>query len=278
METKFEAGQTVYSEDGQAAEYVARIAEGHIVRPMVEACHGDEEYTHTCDPVTWRAVFVEPPVAKFNDELKAIHDKITQGRAALSAQQSEHREFMATAKERATERSRVEQLRYVDDFLAGKLTHYAVLSDYVMPHVLAVDDAKHGDRPYNKEMRLLALYGKLDGNRTVYWQLHKYSDMSGSYGDTVVPSRSFEEAKGHILTHLAKRLAEELKTPTHSTTTVVAQATHWGVEVPRELQAIADKAKAKATADAVEKAKKEYAASVDRLKFLGLDVPSQTDE
>lgn len=269
---EFMPGATVYSEFGQEAEYVARIAEGHIVRPLVEAHRGDEEYMHLCDPVTWRAAFAKPPIEKFSAELKSIHGQIEAARAALSEQQAEHRAFAATAKDRAIERARVEQLRYVDEFLTGKLTHYAVLSDYQMPHVLAVGDAKHGDRPYNREMRLLALYGKLDEMRTVYWQLHKYGDMSGSYGDTVVPSRSVEEAEGHIRAHIAKRLAEELKIPTYHAATMVEHANHWGVEVPAALQKLADDAKATAEARAIEKAQRDYAASVEHLKSLGVAV------
>lgn len=273
---KFEIGATVYSDDGQAAEYVAKAADGHIVRPVVEAYSGDDEssYDHVCDPTMWRNVFAAPPVAKFNDELKAIHAKIEVATAVLNAVREEDRQFKASAKDRAAERAKFEQLRYVDEFLSGKLTHYAVLSDWVTPHVMLVGDAQHGSRPYDKEMRLLCLYGKLDGTRTPYWQLHKYSDGSGSYGDTVVPARSQEEAEGYIRAHIAKCLAAQLKERNHSATTFVRHADEWGVPVPDELRKIADDAKAKAAAQEIEKAQKEYAASVERMKFLGLSVPA----
>lgn len=271
---KFKSGATVYSADGQAAEYVAHIAEGHIVRPMVEAYSGDGEssYEYLCDPVTWRAAFAVPPVAKFNDELRAIHSKIAAATEALAAKRAEDAMFNATAAKRKAARDQVDTLRYVDEFLAGKLTHYAVLSEYQTPHVMLVGDATQGDRPYNKEMRLLCLYGKLNGTRTPYWQLHKYSDSSGFYGDTVVPARSQEEAEGYIRAHIEKCLGEQLKEQTYRATTFVAHADAWLVPVPAALRKISDEAKAKVVATEVEEAQKKYAASVERMKFLGLPV------
>lgn len=270
MVQTFKQGNTVYSEDGQAAEYVAHIPDGHIVRPIVEAYRGDEEYEHVCDPVTWREVFAAPPVAKFNDELKSIHDQIAKARESLKEQQAEHRAFQAEAKGRAAERAKDDQLRYVDEFLSGKLTHYAVFPSYGAPRVMPIGDATQGDHSYNQEMRLLALYGKLDGTRTTYWQLHKYSDSSGGYGDTVVPARSEEEAEAHIREQLAKQLTEELRKPTYSAASLVGYAHQWGVEVPAALQALADEVKAKAEASAIDKARKDYASALASLKALGL--------
>ncbi|MFZ3286601.1 MAG: hypothetical protein WA191_07095 [Telluria sp.] len=269
---KFKSGATVYSADGQAAEYVARIDEGHIVRPMVEAYSGDGEssYEHLCDPVTWRAAFAVPPVAKFNDELRAIHSKIAAATEALAAKRAEDAMFNATAAKRKAARDQVDTLRYVDEFLAGKLTHYAVLSEYQTPHVMLVGDATQGDRPYNKEMRLLCLYGKLDGTRTPYWQLHKYSDSSGSYGDTVVPARSQEEAEGYIRAHIEKCIAIQLKELNYSANTIVAHADAWSVPVPDSLRKLSDDIKAKAKEQEIESARKNYTASADRMRSLGL--------
>jgi hypothetical protein len=269
---KFESGATVYSADGQAAEYVARIAEGHIVRPVVEAYSGDGEssYEHICDPVTWRAAFAVPPVAKFNDELKAIHDKIAAATEALAEKRAEDSMFNATAAKRKAARDQVEQLRYVDEFLAGKLTHYAVIPSYGVPRVMLVADATQGDRSYNQEMRLLCLYGKLDGMRTPHWRLHQYSDSSGGYGDQVMPARSQEEAEGLIRSHLAKAIAEQVKQQDYHAYGVVLSADAWGVEVPDILRAISDGVEAKKKAEEIEKVRKEYAASCDRMRALGL--------
>lgn len=270
---KFKSGSTVYSADGQAAEYVAAIAEGHIVRPIVEAYSGDGEqsWDHLCDPATWRAVFAVPPVAKFNEELKEIHGKIAAATEALATKRAEDAMFNATAAKRKAKRDQVEALRYVDEFLDGKLTHYAVIPSYGVPRVMLVGDATQGDRPYNQEMRLLCLYGKIDNKRTPHWRLHQYSDSSGGYGDLVMPARSQDEAESIIRSHIEKSIAAQIKSQDHSAHSVVLSADAWGVPVPDSLRAVSDEVKAKARASEIDRARKDFAASIERMKALGLE-------
>ncbi len=206
MEQKFKAGSEVFSEDGQAAEYVARIPEGHIVRPMVEAYYGDEEYTHTGDPVTWRAVFKQPPVAKYNEELKALHVEIAAARKALAESRETER---MEERQRAAKFKKTGILKGIEDFIDGKITHYVEHeSPYGPPKVIAVAEAvsRGQDNNYRKLLRLLTLGGSLrEGNLT--WILNEYSDGSGSSGKCVTPCKSLEEAeaaaKKAVVAHFA---------------------------------------------------------------------------
>lgn len=206
MEQKFKAGSEVFSEDGQAAEYVARIPEGHIVRPMVEAYCGDEEYTHAGDPVTWRAVFKQPPVAKYSEELKSLHVEIATARAALDKVRDDER---ADERQRAAKLKKTGILKGIEDFIDGKITHYVDhKSPYSPPEIIAVADAiSAGDNgKYRQSLRLLTLGGDLrDGKLT--WILNQYSDGSGNSGRHVTPCKSLEEAeaivKKAIIAHFA---------------------------------------------------------------------------
>jgi hypothetical protein len=206
MNQKFKAGSEVFSEDGQAAEYVARIPEGHIVRPMVEAYYGDEEYTHTGDPVTWRAVFKQPPVAKYSEELKALHVEIAAARKALDESRDAER---AEERQRAAKFKKVGILKGIEDFIDGKITHYIDIdSPYSAPTIIAVADAISGgdNNKYRKALRLLTLGGDLrDGKIT--WILNQYSDGSDNSGRCVTPCKSLEEAetvvKKAVIAHLA---------------------------------------------------------------------------
>ena len=269
---KFEFGATVYSSDGQAAEYVARIADGHIVRPVVEAYSfdGESSYDHICEPVTWRAAFYVPPVAKFNDELRAIHGKIAAATEELAAKRAEDSLFNADTAKRKASRDQVEALRYVDEFLAGKLTHYAIIPSYGVSSVMLVGDATQGDRSYNQEMRLLCLYGKIDSFRTPHWRLHQYSDSSGGYGDLAMPARSQEEAESLIRSSIERRLADQLKDRDHSVFGIVMDADAWGVSVPDALRAVSDESKAEQIKQAAESARTQYAAAAARMRSLGL--------
>lgn len=271
---KFEFGATVYSSDGQAAEYVARIADGHIVRPVVEAYSGDGEssYDHICDPVTWRAAFAVPPVAKFNDELKAIHGKIAAATEELAAKRAEDSLFNAAIAKRKNVRDQVDQLRYVDEFLAGKLTHYAVIPSYGVPRVMLVGDATQGDRSYNQEMRLLCLYGKIDSLRTPHWRLHQYSDSSGGYSDFVMPARSQEEAESLIRSHIEKGIAAQLRDQDHLIHGVIANADAWSVTVPDALRIVSDASKELVRAQEIERARKAYDSAAKTLRALGLEL------
>lgn len=190
MNQKFKAGSEVFSEDGQAAEYVARIPEGHIVRPMVEAYYGDEEYTHTGEPVTWRAVFKQPPVAKYSEELKTLHVEIAAARKALD----ESREVERTeARQRAAKFKKVGILKGIEDFIDGKITHYVESAYYGPPSIISIEDAKVNGNNYRSDLRLLTLGGCIS-NGEVTWTLNRYSDGSGT-SNTVTPCTSFEQAE-----------------------------------------------------------------------------------
>jgi hypothetical protein len=210
-EQKFKAGSEVFSEDGQAAEYVARIPEGHVVRPMVEAYYGDEEYTHAGDPVTWRAVFKQPPVAKYSEELKALHVEIAAARKALNESREVER---AEERQRAAKFKKTGILKGIEDFIDGKITHYVDHeSPYSPPSIIAVADAISGgdNSRYRQSLRLLTLGGDLrDGKLT--WILNQYSDGSGNSGRNVTPCKTLEEAeaivKKAVIAHLANSSAQ----------------------------------------------------------------------
>jgi hypothetical protein len=205
METKFEAGQTVYSENGEQAEYVAHAGDGHIVRPVVEAYGYDgESYEHICDPVTWRTVFVQPPVAKFSAELKALHEQIA---TAKAERQRLDNEDWQRRRERTEKLKRFAVLDNLELFIDGKITHYVdASSSYSPPEIIAIEDAKSSDTDrYRKTLRLLTLGGSIkDGN--IYWELSQYSDGSGS-GRGVQPCTSYEQAAEIVKAAIVKHFA-----------------------------------------------------------------------
>lgn len=192
MSKKFEAGQTVYSEHGERAEYVTASGDGHIVRPVVESYDDEygDAYDHVCDPVVWRHVFAQEPVAKFSVELKALHEQIAVAKAERDRMQSEDYQRQ---RERAEKLKRFAILDNLEAFIDGKITHYVQREYSGPPVIIAVADAVSNENSnWRKDLRLLTLGGSLrDGNVT--WTLNRYSDGSGNSG-TVTPCTSYEQA------------------------------------------------------------------------------------
>ncbi len=205
MSKEFKQGQTVYSELGQAAEYVAKIPDGHIVRPEVEAYDGDEEYTHLCDPVTWRTVFLKVPTDKYSEELKALHKQIEEARETRRKEDAADR---ARAQERAAKLKRFAVLDCVEAFIDGRITHYVTTETYGPPEIIPIAEAitNESSGRYRHALRLLTLGGEIREGK-VSWVLNQYSDGSGS-GKGVQPCTSLEEAEAIVKKAIAINFAK----------------------------------------------------------------------
>ena len=64
---QFKAGDTVYSQHGQEAEFVAQSGGSYVVHPIYE----DEDGPQTGDIETWSAVFRTPPSPKLDADTAA---------------------------------------------------------------------------------------------------------------------------------------------------------------------------------------------------------------
>lgn len=206
MSKGFEVGQAVYSERGERAEYVTASGDGHIVRPIIEDYYdGDDgSYEHVCDPVIWRHVFHQEPVAKFSDELKALHAEIA---AAKAERDQLQREDFQRQRERAEKLKRFAVLDNLEDFIDGKITHYVTRDVYTPPKIISIEQALTGDSDRHRGvLRLLTLGGCLKTGG-ISWQLNHYSDGSGSTTG-VIPCTSHEQAveilKQEVTKHFAK--------------------------------------------------------------------------
>jgi hypothetical protein len=230
MSKKFEAGQTVYSEQGERAEYVTASGDGHIVRPIVEDCGYDGDsgpYDHVCDPVIWRHVFHQEPVAKFSDELKVLHEKIAAARAERSQMQAEE---YALQRARAEKLKRFAVLDSLEAFIDGKITHYVTRETYTPPQIIAVEQALTGDSDRHRGvLRLLTLGGCLKTGG-INWQLNQYSDGSGS-ATGVIPCTSLEQAQEIVKQEAVKHFAGSRRQDSERQEWIDA-AEKLGVDVP----------------------------------------------
>lgn len=184
-------GDQVFSPWGAAAEYVCNVpAQGHIVLPFYDG--PDDGAPILGEATCWSAVYEKPPTEVLNKEIaqlvetkNALHDEVATLREERYAMEQ-------GSKARMAKLQRHEKLKRLEDFLDGKLTHYAVIPDYGSPSVMAVADAKSDESRFSSATRLLSLFGQSNGD--IAWRLHRYSDGSGSSSMDVVPCCSEAEA------------------------------------------------------------------------------------
>jgi hypothetical protein len=204
------AGTIVYDRSGHEARYVTRLPNGgHLVRPRVTYYDGDSEDISYEGVAEWHEVFLKPPVEVLNAEVAALDAKLEDLRKAIRVRCDEQRVLdaqMATRKDRLKQH---EQLAQLDDFIAGKITHFVIKDmGYAVEHCRAIaidtfDHAMKEDTQWSRgALKLLTLFGGSKGDLT--WRLNRYSDGSGSHHDEVIPCTSLDQARA-----IATRLYED---------------------------------------------------------------------
>lgn len=203
---KFTTGDIVYGHGGERAEYVCKTLDLHVVLPIYEDEDGQE---YRGDPNNWRECFASPPRAQYDEQIRSLQtdeQRISAQVAELRAERDQLNREMAARKK---ERERHEQLRHLDDFIAGRITHY-VISDWAVDVLKFEDTVCKGDdgrERWPKQMRLLSLFGGSNGN--LQWRLSSYSDGSDrNGGQPCIPCCSFDEALGHLKAFIETRFAE----------------------------------------------------------------------
>jgi hypothetical protein len=181
---------TKYDQHGNEYETIMQLPNGSwVARPVYEDPN-DGEPTWSGDPeVIGCTLFDEPPRAKVDAELAALTAKVAAARAELEGLRRDIRQTALDSKARLAKLAQYDQLKRLEDFLDGKITHY-VMADYGPPTIMTLAESKseYSDR----DLRLLCLFGTT--NRSLVWKLNRYNDGSGCYS-YVFPCCSFEEAK-----------------------------------------------------------------------------------
>ncbi|SDH11129.1 hypothetical protein SAMN05216466_107139 [Paraburkholderia phenazinium] len=206
---QMQSGDEVFDIRGRAASYVALTLDGHVVQPIYT--RGDEGDEYYGAPEVWREVFSTPPVEKLHGEIAAMQSRLATERASLDAVRKtrgdEDREYAA----RAAERKRFTQLQTLDDFIAGKITHFFVVEGYA--ERMSIQTFEQFMKPkdndgfsYDRKMRLLSLFGGSNGD--LAWYVDRYSDGSGGSSGRCFPAISYEDALAHAAQWINGRVAE----------------------------------------------------------------------
>lgn len=188
----FNPGDEVFSLHGQAARYVAPCASGHVVEPIFET--DDEPAYYHDTPQTWREVFRKPPTEKLDHDVAALEAKLKLRQQELNDLREQRNQFEREEHARKERLKQHEQLAALDDYLAGRITHFVVTGGYEAPRIVTYEEAIVTTDEDNgrKNLRLLGLFG--DPKRNLRWRVMWYSDGSGSTKYEVFPCTSLEQA------------------------------------------------------------------------------------
>lgn len=262
------AGDEVYDIHGRAASYIALTGGGHVVEPIYEdEDSGEPSFGR---PETWNQVFTAPPTQKLHAEVAEIQQKIAEAQQQLHAVREQRRLEDAEYAARAGLRKQFAQLQQLDDFIAGKITHFVVLDDY--NRAVQIQEfgsfIKANEDRYERKLRLVSLYGASNGDLS--WHIDRYSDGSGSNGRSGYcwPATSYEDALTKAQAWLDKAYAKWKGGTGYERNYSLAYvecAKRLGLSVPDDMVQHASELAAAATERAIESARQEVEKAKARL-------------
>lgn len=249
----FKQGDTVFDIHGREAEYLALGADGHVVQTVYE--HDDYDEPRYGQPEVWRDIYRTPPTAKLHGEIADLEAKLNAARIELNQIREQRREEDREYAARSSERKRFAQLQTLDDFIAGKITHFFTVEGYGERMSIQTFDefmVSKEDR-YERKLRLLSLFGGSKGD--LAWYVDRYSDGSGGSNGRCFPALSYEDAVRLSSEWLDGRYADvRTKEHKHASLELASAAERFGLKVPDDIAQWA-----KQTADTAHEKNLQYA-------------------
>lgn len=270
--TTFANGATVYDRFGRCGRYVAPVAAGHVVEQLYRDDEDDDAEPYAGPVQTWREVFAKPPTEELHAEVRELEQRAAAVRQELDGLREERRALDAEHKARAERIKRHAQLELLDDFIAGRITHFVVIDGYGVKVQEAAEALKSDEDRWDRKLKLLSLYGDSKGDLT--WRLNRYSDGSGG-SDEVIPCVSFDDA----MAKARERVLAEIEAVRSIAAdrpwmlgSALRSAARLGVEVPADLAAIQSAYELKGAREQLEKARTVLAEA--QAKVAALEAPS----
>ena len=137
------------------------------------------------------AVFDHAPTQKLEAIVAGLREQIKNLQHEKANLAQEIRDTEEAGRANLARYKKYDQLKTLDMFLDGKITHYVVEKAWSGIEIIPFEDKAPGERWDKDKTKLLTLFGKSDGN--LEWKLSEYSDGSGTKY-AVIPCVSYDEA------------------------------------------------------------------------------------
>jgi hypothetical protein len=270
-------GQTVYDRNGRVYEFAGMMGESAVVRQVFDGLGWEGEIepypSDLASLMPLSQLADEPPTAQIVELVLRAENELKRLKNEIAEATSEARQAEKQNADRIAKLKRLSALSRIEDFIDGKITHFAIRTQYGSGvEVKAFDDvmlSKNDYGRFNGEVKLLSLYGtKKDypqhGNMNgdLLWRVNQYYDGSGGGGLTVQPCLSEDEAKGIAAGWLEEkweehRGASDRIAHAHWLKDAIESAVKIGLNVPEDITADFEAQKSKAANDALAKAEAE---------------------
>ncbi|HEY0955776.1 MAG TPA: hypothetical protein VGE36_13510 [Roseateles sp.] len=247
-EPTFKPGARVYSVEGRAALFVASVANGFAVEPLYE--HEDYLEEMTGNVEVWQSCFAKAPTEVWDKRISELRAETEDHRACAERARQSARNALTDAKLASERYKDHPDLRNLDMWLAGKVTHLAVVDDYRL-HIGTVEEVLMRTEDRQNMLRLCSVFVDPKANR--YWtSFAMYSDGSSSSGTRCLLATSREDALTQLLGYVLARLKD---IPHHMRPSLLLAAAAAGVTLPESLSKEVEDAKAASAAQKIKQAR-----------------------
>lgn len=197
-----------------------------------------------------------PPTEKVDEKITKLQATLLGLRNEIAERRKELEGVLQEAAERMAKLKQHKGLERLEDFVAGRITHYVKYS-YGPPEIIRFEDATTDDASGRvNKLKLLTLFGRTNGN--LEWGLNRWSDGSGC-SSTVIPCTSYLEsvgvAKEQAEAHEEKALSASKATRPESRWKEMAEG--YGFEMSLEYLRVLAERKAKAKTERISKIEAE---------------------
>lgn len=190
--SEFKAGDRVYTSNGRVAEFVSEFpGNGVIVRLAFE--RDDEADPFYFDGIVRvDRVYSTAPREVYDEQIKKLETRRDELRASVTKLTAENEAAMKGTKELMANISRIDAFQRIDDFIAGRMTHFVVatwndISIQTKDEVIRRTNDR-GD--WRGDLKLLTLFGDTKGNLAWGLDTHHIEGVA----TRVYPCMSFEDA------------------------------------------------------------------------------------
>lgn len=224
-------GTTVFTEDGNGWEYIATLGDGSIVLRAIY--DEDEEHWYSRSTCIVEKVWPKPPRQIHDVEIAQRVAEIAKLRAENNELARERRELERDIPNRIAALAQLDAaVTRIDDFMAGKITHF-VTEQRGRFKIEALEDAlKSDERNWPVRQKLITLFGRSDGSLS--WNINQYSDGSGHSAYRCYPCKSAAEALAVMAPLIAAMLADK---EGYGRSSAMDSADKYGLPVPASVRA-----------------------------------------
>jgi hypothetical protein len=240
----------VYTAEGRAVRVLATLPDARVIVEIARE-DGDGEMYFSDEALIVDRVFANPPLEAFHRDIVKLEERQKLLRDSISALRTEGFNIESTHKERISKLKKFEQLKFIEEFLDGKLTHYVIVQRYSEACIRISTPAEEIDTEgrWNKKQKLLVLFGN-PRDYSLQWYL---SDESRAY-----PFTSLDDARAKAAELLADAFKLVRTQPYHAER-AIESATVLNMPVPDDILQMVREQRRKSAQQSVDEARKTLA-------------------